>query len=107
MPNLCRPHAPPNPYHGHVTKKAKRDDNPDDAYPLSREDAVYRAINALAEESNPIMVTGWMLIAEYMQADGSVQLGAFCSDMPPWRLSGLMDAGTDALYAQYEYFDDD
>lgn len=107
MPDLCHPHPSPNPYHWCVTKRAKKEPDPDDAYPLSREDAVFRAINALAGESEPIMVTGWMCIAEYMQADGSVQLGAFCSDMPPWRMSGLMEAGYDMLYAQYDFFEED
>jgi len=49
------------------------------------------------EESGPVMVTGWALVAEYISDDGSANVAAWSSDDPPWRISGLLTVANELL----------
>lgn len=53
------------------------------------------------------MVTGWMTVFEYVDESGEVQLVAFSSEMPEWRLAGIVDTGYQMLIEDEEYEDDD
>lgn len=54
----------------------------------------------LAEDGEPsIMVTTWVVVAEYMDETGATGMAAWASDDPPWRINGLLDAGAQMLDA--------
>lgn len=51
------------------------------------------------------LVTGWVLVAEIMDADAVPDLVGFAADnMPYWKINGLIDAGRDVI--EYEEFAD-
>lgn len=60
----------------------------------------------LADEEGPVMVTTWVVLAEYIGENGSPGFAAWSSDDPPWRVQGLMAHGADlldlALHVDYE-----
>lgn len=49
-----------------------------------------------------VMITEWVTIVEFINEDGATQLAAFASDMPSWRLSGIVEAGHDMLIQEYD-----
>lgn len=77
--------------------RRKREEDVDRAEPKTPEDTVVDAFNRLMCEPQPIMVTAWISIVEFIDADGEMQLTAFGSDMPSWRAQGIIDAGAEML----------
>lgn len=44
------------------------------------------------------LVTGWVLIAEIMDADANPDLVGFAAEnMPYWKINGLLDSGRDVI----------
>ena len=57
------------------------------------------------------MVTSWVTMIEYIDEDGDTQLAPLCSDMPPWRMTGIIDTCREILIedfdlAEYDDWDD-
>lgn len=66
------------------------------------EDAII-AYDRQADGANAIL-TGWVLIAEWIDADGNPAMSAQAREgMPYWRIDGLLSAAPD----QFIYIDDD
>jgi hypothetical protein len=54
------------------------------------------------------LVTGWVLIAEIMDADASPDLVGFAAEnMPYWKINGLLDSGRDVIEYDDTYADAD
>lgn len=49
------------------------------------------------------MVTTWVVVAEYLDEEGTAGVAAWASDDPQWRINGLLHAAEDMLDA----FDDE
>jgi hypothetical protein len=68
------------------------------------EDDLERAIIAMEKfmEGDGVILTGWVVIAEFINQDGDLVLAGYArSRMPYWRINGLLDAGPEALaYAE-------
>lgn len=64
------------------------------------EDAILRFEQA--RDGVGAILTGWVIVAEYVDSDGAPHLAAYsASDMPYWRVDGLLDAAPSAmLYAE-------
>ena len=64
------------------------------------ESALEVALVALerANEGDGMLLTGWIVIAEFIDGDGNPLLSGFArTGMPYWRIDGLIDNATDAL----------
>lgn len=64
------------------------------------------AIQAYEAESggDGILLTGWVVVAEWVDENGDATLSAFARErMPYWRIDALLDAAPDAIL----YEDDD
>ena len=75
--------------------------------PVAFEDRLMQALASLLPDEGPIMVTSWIAFLEYVNEDGHPQLAAFASLMPPWRMTGMIDAGAELLAQEFEYDDYD
>lgn len=54
-------------------------------------------IRTMLAEDGPVIVTGWVVVAEYIDGDGSANVAAWASDDPPWRTAGLLQVGHELL----------
>jgi hypothetical protein len=53
------------------------------------------------------ILTGWVVVAEYVDSDGQPHLAAYsASDMPYWRVDGLLEAAPSAMLYAEEFGDD-
>jgi hypothetical protein len=53
-----------------------------------------------------ILLTGWVLVGEFMDEDGNPLLASWASrGLPYWRINGMIDAAADAI--EYSYEDED
>lgn len=80
-------------------------DQPDNA--ASQEAKLLWALDGLIESNGPVMITSWVAIVEYMDQHGHSELVPLCSDMPQWRMTGMIDTGREMLIEEYAYYDDD
>jgi hypothetical protein len=91
-----------------VTKKQPENtDQPDQA--ASQEAKLLWALDGLIDAEGPVMITSWIAVIEYIDKDGDTQLAPLCSDMPQWRMTGMLDSGREMLIDEYvfaEEFDD-
>jgi len=74
---------------------------------MDREDAERALESALAaleraNEGDGMLLTGWIVIAEFIDADGAPVLSGYArTGMPYWRIDGLIENANDALcYAE-------
>lgn len=89
-----------------MTKKEPADnDRPDHA--ASQEAKLLWALDDLIDAEGPVMVTSWLAVVEYIDRHGDSQLTSLRSDMPQWRMTGILDAARDMLIEEYEYFEED
>lgn len=53
------------------------------------------------------LLTGWVMVAEIMDADAVPDLVGFAAEnMPYWKINGLIDSGRDVIeYAEYADID--
>lgn len=75
---------------------------------LDAETQIENAIKAYELESggDGLLITGWVVVAEWIDENGDATLSAFARErMPYWRIDALLDAGPDALV--YEDWDED
>lgn len=73
---------------------------------IKSEDAIEQAILAYLREvyEDPAIVTGWVIVAEFVDSKGVPDLHAFAaSGMPYWKINGMLDAAP----AEIAYHDDD
>lgn len=74
------------------------------------ETALERAIIDYERETDGIgaIITGWVLVAEFITTEGEPQLCAYArSGMPYWRIDGLIEAAPTVMeYEWDEDFDD-
>jgi len=85
-------------------KGDKEQDRPDAA--ASQEAKLLWAFDGLLEAEGPVMITSWVTIIEYIDKDGETHLAPLCSDMPLWRMTGIVDSGRESLIEDYEFFDE-
>ena len=58
------------------------------------------------EYENAAIVTGWVIVAEFMTTDGTPDIHAFAADhMPYWKINGMLDAAPHEM--GYAYDDED
>ena len=61
---------------------------------------------AQTAEERTALLTGWVIIGEFMDADGTPELLAYAArSLPYWRIDGMIDAASDAI--AYETEDED
>ena len=53
-------------------------------------------------EAGPKMVTNWVTIIEFIDEKGEEQLLPVCSDMPYWRMVGMLDSGREVLLDEFD-----
>lgn len=73
---------------------------------VKSEDALEAAILAYLREvyEDPAIVTGWVVIAEFVDSKGMPDLHAFAATgMPYWKINGMLDAAP----GEIAYADDD
>jgi hypothetical protein len=87
-----------------TTKPEQNKDQPDPA--ASQEAKLLWAFDGLIDAEGPLMITSWITIIEYIDSNGETQLQPLASDMPQWRMTGIIDAGRDMLIDEYEFFDE-
>lgn len=68
------------------------------------------AIRLYDQECNPedsnALLTGWVVVAEWINADGEPNLSAFAREgMPHWRINGLLDSAPSTVI--YDEEDED
>lgn len=85
-------------------KPDPKDDRPDAA--ASQEAKLLWALDGLIDVEGPVMVTSWVAMIEYIDKDGDTQLAPLCSDMPQWRMTGIIDAGREALLDDFFFADE-
>jgi hypothetical protein len=85
-------------------KGDKAQDRPDAA--ASQEAKLLWAFDGLIDVEGPVMITAWVTIIEYIDKDGDTHLAPLSSDMPPWRMTGIVDSGRESLIEDYEFFDE-
>jgi len=76
----------------------------DDDSPSTTEQLESAMLAYLRENYDGVaLVTGWVLIAEIMDAEAVPDLVGFAAEnMPYWKINGLLDAGRDVIeYDQY------
>ena len=75
------------------------------------EEALEKAIVEFERNSEGYgaIITGWVVIAEFIDTNGDPQLSAYArSGMPYWRIDGLIEAAPTAIvYADWEEIDED
>lgn len=75
---------------------------------LSPSDAIEKGILQVLQDEyeNAAIVTGWVIVAEFMTSEGTPDIHAFAADhMPYWKINGMLDA---APYEMgYAYDDED
>jgi hypothetical protein len=60
-----------------------------------------------AVEEGGTLLTGWVVVGEFMDADGTPLLSAWASrGLPYWRINGLIDAASDVVAYEYEEEED-
>lgn len=75
---------------------------------VSPEDQIDQAIMAhlLDTYENPAILTGWVIVAEFMSTDGTPDLAAFASTgMPYWKINGMIEAAPHEM--EYDYEDEE
>lgn len=57
---------------------------------------------------NPAILTGWVIVAEFMNTEGTPDLAAFASaGMPYWKINGMIEAAPHEMEYAYEDEDED
>jgi hypothetical protein len=78
---------------------------------VSSEDVVNAAILEYLKETyeNPAIVTGWVVVAEFVDTEGTQDLAAFASNnMPYWKINGMLEAAPYEMnYADEEDLEDE
>jgi len=77
---------------------------------VSPEDAVNAAITQYlhADYENAALVTGWIVVAEFMTTEGTPDITAFAAaGMPYWKINGMLDAAPNEMEYAYEDEDED
>ena len=85
-------------------KPEPKDDRPSEA--ASQEAKLLWALDGLIDAEGPVMITSWVAIVEYIDKDGDTQLAPLCSDMPQWRMTGMIDSGREMLVEDYVFADE-
>lgn len=88
-------------YHLRVSKPRKKADQPDIA--ASQEAKILWALDGLIDAEGPVMVTSWIAIVEYIDHNGESCLAPLSSEMPPWRLAGILETGREMLFNEYVF----
>jgi len=73
--------------------------------PPSPESRFLTAFSPFLDAEGPVMITGWVAVVEYLDADGDHRLGAFASDIPEWRVHGMLTSGGELLANKMLYDD--
>lgn len=74
------------------------------------EAALEQAIIAMERhlEGDGVLLTGWVVVAEFVDENGDPMLAGYArSNMPYWRINGLLDAGPEALAYAEEWDEED
>lgn len=63
---------------------------------LTPEEALVAALADMSGAGS-VLVTAWVGIVEFLDANGDMQLHAHSSNMPSWRAQGIIDAGAEMI----------
>jgi hypothetical protein len=71
------------------------------------EQAIIRYEHAMAE--TPALLTGWVLIGEFMDANGVPHLSTYAANtLPYWRVNGMIQAASDEIvYIGFDEIEDE
>jgi hypothetical protein len=57
--------------------------------------------------SGAALLTGWVVVAEFMDPDGTPRLETWAAEgMPYWRINGMINAASDEVFYLEEYDDE-
>ena len=70
--------------------------------PAAAEAALIDAMRGIIS-GGTMMVTGWICVIEYLDETGTENLSAYASNMSPWKLSGMSEAGLDLLMEEFQH----
>jgi hypothetical protein len=73
--------------------------------PASPESRFLTAFSPFLDAEGPVMITAWVSVIEYLDADGQPRLAAFASETPDWRIQGMLTSGGELL-ANSLFYDD-
>jgi len=71
---------------------------------VTSQDAIESAVmmHLQQEYENAAILTGWVVIAEFMTAEGNPAIYAFAADhMPYWKVNGMLDAAPHEMGYMY------
>lgn len=77
---------------------------------VSAQDALEAAVLRHLQEvyENAAIVTGWVVVAEFMTTEGTPDIHAFAAEhMPYWKINGMLDAGPNEIAYAYDDEDED
>ncbi len=77
---------------------------------VSTEDKIDQAVMAHLRETyeDPAILTGWVIVAEFVDSNGTPELAAFASTgMPYWKINGMIEAAPNEMEYAYEDEDED
>lgn len=70
------------------------------------EEAILRYLREVYED--PAIITGWVIVAEFVDSKGNPDLHAFaCTGMPYWKINGMLEAAPNEIAYSDEDDDDD
>ena len=84
--------------------KSEDEDKPD--FRDSQEAKILWSLDGLIDAEGPIMVTSWVIMVEYVDKYGETHLSPLCSDMPQWRMTGIIDSSREMLNDDYALLND-
>ena len=77
---------------------------------VSNQDALEGAVlkHLQSEFENAAILTGWIVVAEFMTAEGNPAMYAFAADhMPYWKVNGMLEAAPHEMGYVYDDQDED
>jgi hypothetical protein len=77
---------------------------------LSTEHQIDQAVMKHLREvyEDPAILTGWVIVAEFVDSNGTPDLAAFASTgMPYWKINGMIEAAPHEMEYAYEDEDED
>ena len=78
---------------------------------LSPGDAIEKGILQVLQDEyeNAAIVTGWVIVAEFMTSEGTPDIHAFAADhMPYWKINGMLEAAPYEMnYAEEDDLEDE
>ena len=88
-----------------MTKSKPEDKDKPDPHDSQEAKSLW-SLDGLIDAEGPIMVNSWVIIVEYIDKFGDTHLSPLCSEMPQWRMTGMVDAAREMLNEDYALLND-